>query len=104
MAQVHAQRALQLPGIAVEPVGLPVGGCKRLDHRQDAVENAMDEVSAHLDVHRRAALYDEICALGAQAWMTGTGVELFAELGERAQGFEVVETGNASAVEERELS
>jgi DNA replication and repair protein RecF len=32
---------------------------------------------------RRA--FDEICALGAQAWMTGTGPELFAELGDRAQ-------------------
>ena len=32
----------------------------------------LDEVAAHLDRTRRAALYDEICALGAQAWMTGT--------------------------------
>jgi DNA replication and repair protein RecF len=30
-------------------------------------------------------LFDEICALEAQAWMTGTGPELFAELGDRAQ-------------------
>ncbi|EEE37897.1 DNA replication and repair protein RecF [Rhodobacteraceae bacterium KLH11] len=45
----------------------------------------LDEVAAHLDAGRRAALYDEICALGAQAWMTGTGPELFAELGDRAQ-------------------
>ncbi|MBK0326171.1 DNA replication/repair protein RecF [Rhodobacteraceae bacterium F11138] len=45
----------------------------------------LDEVAAHLDSQRRAALYDEICALGVQAWMTGTGPELFAELGERAQ-------------------
>jgi len=40
----------------------------------------LDEVAAHLDANRRAALYDEICALGAQAFMTGTGPELFAEL------------------------
>lgn len=45
----------------------------------------LDEVAAHLDADRRAALYEEICALGAQAWMTGTGPELFAELGPRAQ-------------------
>lgn len=64
----------------------------------------LDEVSAHLDVHRRAALYDEICALGAQAWMTGTGAELFTELGDRAQGFEVLETGNTSAVQPGSLS
>lgn len=45
----------------------------------------LDEVAAHLDAERRAALYDEICSLGAQAWMTGTGAELFEELGDRAQ-------------------
>lgn len=49
----------------------------------------LDEVAAHLDAGRRAALYDEICALGAQAFMTGTGAELFGELGDRAQHLEV---------------
>lgn len=49
----------------------------------------LDEVAAHLDVNRRAALYDEICALKAQAWMTGTGMELFETLGPRAQYIEV---------------
>ncbi|MCP4820077.1 MAG: DNA replication and repair protein RecF, partial [Shimia sp.] len=49
----------------------------------------LDEVAAHLDADRRAALYDEITALGAQAWMTGTGPELFEALGNRAQRFEV---------------
>ncbi|SDX70701.1 DNA replication and repair protein RecF [Ruegeria halocynthiae] len=57
----------------------------------------LDEVAAHLDAARRAALYDEICALGAQAWMTGTGPELFAELGERAQTL-VVTDGEAGSV------
>ncbi len=56
----------------------------------------LDEVAAHLDADRRAALFDEICALGAQAWMTGTGAELFVELGERAQSIEVVESDGAS--------
>ncbi|MEO0372536.1 MAG: DNA replication/repair protein RecF [Pseudomonadota bacterium] len=51
----------------------------------------LDEVAAHLDATRRAALYDEVCALKAQAWMTGTGPELFAELGDRAQYLEVTE-------------
>ncbi|MEO0566174.1 MAG: DNA replication/repair protein RecF [Pseudomonadota bacterium] len=59
----------------------------------------LDEVAAHLDANRRAALYDEICSLGAQAWMTGTGEELFAELGSRAQGFEVVEEDGQSRLE-----
>ncbi len=58
----------------------------------------LDEVAAHLDAGRRAALYDEICALGAQAWMTGTGPELFSELGERAQYFEVTETEQGTSV------
>lgn len=58
----------------------------------------LDEVAAHLDAGRRAALYDEICALGAQAWMTGTGPELFAELGERAQILQVTDEGGISEV------
>jgi DNA replication and repair protein RecF len=58
----------------------------------------LDEVAAHLDVSRQAALYDEICALGAQAWMTGTGPELFAALGDRAQVLEVTEEAGISTV------
>jgi len=58
----------------------------------------LDEVAAHLDAGRRAALYDEICALGAQAWMTGTGPELFGELGARAQYLEVTESDGLSQV------
>ncbi|WP_037264237.1 DNA replication/repair protein RecF [Roseivivax halodurans] len=58
----------------------------------------LDEVSAHLDAGRRASLYEEIVALGAQAWMTGTGPELFEDLGDRAQRFDVTETGGVSEV------
>jgi DNA replication and repair protein RecF len=58
----------------------------------------LDEVAAHLDADRRAALYNEICTLGAQAWMTGTGPELFAELDDRAQYLEVTETNGLSKV------
>ena len=61
----------------------------------------LDEVAAHLDAARRTALYDEICALGAQAWMTGTGRELFEALGERAQFFEVLEENGTSRVRAR---
>jgi DNA replication and repair protein RecF len=43
----------------------------------------LDEVAAHLDISRRAALYDEICALGAQAIMTGTEAALFEAMGDR---------------------
>jgi DNA replication and repair protein RecF len=49
----------------------------------------LDEVAAHLDARRRAALFDAVSAVGAQAWMTGTDLSLFADLGERAQYFEI---------------
>ena len=60
----------------------------------------LDEVAAHLDADRRAALYDEICALGAQAWMTGTGPELFESLGNRTNFLEVTEQDGVSNLEE----
>ena len=47
----------------------------------------LDEIAAHLDVVRRAALFEEIHALSAQAWMTGTDLSLFD--GAKAQIFEV---------------
>jgi len=45
----------------------------------------LDEAPAHLDTRRRAALFDEIEALGLQAFLTGTEAELFAPLRGRAQ-------------------
>ena len=56
----------------------------------------LDEVAAHLDANRRAALYEELSALGAQAWMTGTGEELFDTLGPRAQRLEVTDADGLS--------
>ena len=58
----------------------------------------LDEVAAHLDADRRAALFDEIFALGAQAWMTGTGAELFEGLEEKSQFLKVKEVGGVSEV------
>ncbi len=58
----------------------------------------LDEVAAHLDADRRAALYDEICGLGAQAWMTGTEESLFDTLGPRGQYVEVTEQAGESQV------
>jgi DNA replication and repair protein RecF len=51
----------------------------------------LDEVVAHLDGARRAALFDEISHLGAQAWLTGTDDELFAGLRGRARFFRVLD-------------
>jgi len=47
----------------------------------------LDEVAAHLDRTRRAALFDEIEVLGLQAFLTGTDDHLFEALAGRAQGF-----------------
>ena len=49
----------------------------------------LDEVAAHLDPSRRAALFDEITALGLQAFLTGTDRALFADLAGRAQAVQV---------------
>jgi DNA replication and repair protein RecF len=49
----------------------------------------LDEIAAHLDVIRRAALAEEILALGAQAWMTGTDLSLFEAFGFNAETFVV---------------
>jgi len=46
-------------------------------------------VAAYLDRHRRAALFDEIEALGLQAFLTGTDEALFFDLKGRAQGVHV---------------
>jgi len=49
----------------------------------------LDEVAAHLDRRRRGALFDEISALGLQAFLTGTDELLFEDLKGRAQGVRV---------------
>lgn len=58
----------------------------------------LDEVAAHLDAGRRAALYDEICGLGAQALMTGTEAALFDSLAGRGHMVSVAETGGVSRI------
>lgn len=57
----------------------------------------LDEAAAHLDRERRAALVEELVALGAQAWMTGTDAELFEAFADRAQRFRVNEGAVAEA-------
>jgi DNA replication and repair protein RecF len=49
----------------------------------------LDEVVAHLDPTRRSLLYRELERLGAQVWMTGADPASFAEIGQRADVFEV---------------
>ncbi len=45
----------------------------------------LDEIAAHLDPGRRAALFAALNGLGAQCFMTGTDAILFAALGDGAQ-------------------
>lgn len=40
----------------------------------------LDEVAAHLDPSRRAALYERLAGQGGQAWLTGTEAALFADM------------------------
>jgi DNA replication and repair protein RecF len=49
----------------------------------------LDEVVAHLDPGRRSALYAELETLGAQVFMTGADPATFAEIGTRADIFDV---------------
>ncbi|XWN32535.1 MAG: DNA replication/repair protein RecF [Devosia sp.] len=49
----------------------------------------LDEVAAHLDPSRRAALYETLDKLGAQTVMTGTDDALFSALGEGVDRFHV---------------
>jgi DNA replication and repair protein RecF len=58
----------------------------------------LDEIAAHLDAVRRAALFEEITALNAQAWMTGTDLSLFEKA--QAQIF-LVENGQFTAATSR---
>ena len=49
----------------------------------------LDEVAAHLDETRRAALFGRLGALNAQAWMTGTDAGMFEAWRGTAQFFDV---------------
>jgi DNA replication and repair protein RecF len=55
----------------------------------------LDEVVAHLDPRRRAALFDELSKLGAQVWMTGADPAAFADIGSAGEIFGV-EAGQIS--------
>lgn len=49
----------------------------------------LDEIVAHLDPSRRAALYDSLEKIGAQVWMTGADPQAFADIAGRAEIFEI---------------
>lgn len=84
------------------PKGLPAGSCStgeqkalllrlilahvRLVERMSGIAPILllDEVAAHLDPLRRAALYEQLGGLPGQVWMTGADPSLFADLTGRA--------------------
>jgi DNA replication and repair protein RecF len=49
----------------------------------------LDEVIAHLDPARRAALYDALAGLSAQVWITGADAAAFGDIMQRALTFEI---------------
>lgn len=77
--------------------GLVLAHAELVAERQSGIAPILllDEVTAHFDEHRRAALFAEILRLGAQAWMTGTDASAFSALRGRAQ-FRLVEDGRIS--------
>ncbi len=74
-------------------IGLILANAQALFERDFAPSPLLllDEAAAHLDSDRRAALYDELTALGGQAWLTGTDRSLFDAFGDRTQRFEVAD-------------
>ena len=57
----------------------------------------LDEVVAHLDPGRRAALYEALARLGAQVFMTGADPAAFAEIAPQADVFDRESPGRCSA-------
>ncbi len=70
-------------------ISIVLADARELSRRRDRLAPLilLDEVAAHLDAKRRKALFEEILALGAQAWMTGTDLSLFEGLGSDADIF-----------------
>lgn len=67
-------------------VGLVLAHARLVAERRDGLAPILllDEISAHFDEARRAALFEEILHLGAQCWMTGTDQNSFAALAGKA--------------------
>jgi DNA replication and repair protein RecF len=74
-------------------IGLVLAHCDVVGQRREGAAPILilDEITAHLDPLRRAALFQEIVALGSQAWMSGTDPDAFSGLGGRGQFLRVEE-------------
>jgi DNA replication and repair protein RecF len=76
------QKAL-LIGIVLSHAGLIKA------ERGDPAVLLLDEVAAHLDEDRRAALFGALAAMGGQVWVTGTDDSLFSAVPDDASFFHV---------------
>jgi DNA replication and repair protein RecF len=74
-------------------LGLVLAHAELLRERQEGASPLLllDEITAHLDADRRAALFAEILRLGAQAWMTGTDASAFESLAGKGRFWRVRE-------------
>ena len=68
-------------------IGLVLAHADLVRQRRDGAAPILllDEIAAHLDPERRAALFAEVLELGSQAWMSGTDLQAFEALAGRAQ-------------------
>lgn len=80
-------------------IGLVLAHAELLTARQEGAAPILllDEITAHLDEHRRVALFEEILRLKAQAWMTGTDRSAFESLSGKAQFWAVTDGAVMSA-------
>jgi DNA replication and repair protein RecF len=76
-------------------IGLVLAHAELLAERRSGAAPILllDEIAAHLDVRRRAALFREIRLLGSQAWLTGTDPVAFEALLNDAQFIPVRDDG-----------
>ena len=76
-------------------IGLVLANASALARRREAIAEAtplillLDEIAAHLDPDRRAALFEILDGFGFQSFMTGTDKNLFTAWGSRVQYFEM---------------
>ena len=77
-------------------IGLTLASAKLINrHRGLRPVLLLDEVAAHLDADRRAALFELLLTSDCQFWLTGTDAALFEPLGDHAQHF-IVANGNVT--------
>lgn len=80
-------------------MAIDLASARLLSYNGHSVIMLLDEAIAHLDNHRRAAFFDEICALEASVFMTGTEMSYYEALGARGQFFSVLQSDEGSKIQ-----